>query len=148
LGELGQPAEAAAAFAAVQELAPDDPIAPQMAFAQGRALEAGNQAEAALKVYARTAQRFAGSDQGLRAALARARLLTKLGRFAEAAGVWEGLLNDPHAQARLRPAGASVDALLAEWGWALVDAGRLAEADRAFTRLLKDYPGSPYAADA
>ena len=40
------------------------------------------------------------------------------------------------------------DALLAEWGWSLIDAEKPAEADRVFARLLKDHPDSPFAADA
>jgi TolA-binding protein len=40
------------------------------------------------------------------------------------------------------------DALLAEWGWSLVDAARPTEADRVFARLLKDYPESRHSADA
>jgi TolA-binding protein len=148
LQELGKPAEAAAAFAAVLESAPADPLAPEMALAQGRALEASNQAEAALDVYARTAQRFGKSQHGPRAALARARLLAKLDRHTEAARVFEQLVNDPAARDGLARAGTSVDAILAEWGWTLVDAGRLAEADRVFTRLLNEYPDSPHAADA
>ena len=38
--------------------------------------------------------------------------------------------------------------MLSEWGWALIDAGKADEADRVFTRLLKDFPDSPNAADA
>jgi TolA-binding protein len=38
--------------------------------------------------------------------------------------------------------------LLGEWGWALVDAGKTAEADRVFARLLEEHPDSPHAADA
>jgi TolA-binding protein len=38
--------------------------------------------------------------------------------------------------------------VLAEWGWADVDAGKTADADAVFTRLLNEHPDSPYAADA
>ena len=38
--------------------------------------------------------------------------------------------------------------MLSEWGWVLLDAGKPAEADRVFARLLKEHPNSPYAADA
>jgi TolA-binding protein len=148
LRERGTPAEAAKAFAAALDVAPDDPIAPELALAQGRALEASGQADAALEVYSRTVERFAKSDQGPLAALAKARLLSKLSRSADAARVLELLISDPHARDCLTKADAPVDALLADWGWALVDAAQLHKADRVFTRLLKDHPESPYAADA
>ena len=38
--------------------------------------------------------------------------------------------------------------MLADWGWALVDADKPTEADVVFSRLLKDFPDSPHAADA
>ncbi len=48
----------------------------------------------------------------------------------------------------LARAGATTDVLLAEWGWSLVNASKPAEADRVFSRLLREHPESPYAADA
>ncbi len=48
----------------------------------------------------------------------------------------------------LAKTGVTPDALLAELGWALVDASKPDEADRVFARLLKEYPDSPHAADA
>jgi TolA-binding protein len=148
LGQLGKPAEAAAAFAEALELAPTDPTAPELALARGRTLEAGQKSDAALEAYALTAERFAKSDQGPRAALARARLLVKLGRHTDAAGAFERLLADSHTRESLARSVAPVDALLAEWGWSLIDAAKPAEADRVFSRLLQEYPESPYSADA
>ena len=63
LRELGKPADAAAAFAAVLELAPADPIAPEVALAQGRALEADKQLDAALKSYSLVLEKFAKSTR-------------------------------------------------------------------------------------
>ena len=71
LAELGSPAEAAAAFRAALELAPDDPTAPEVALAEGRALEDGHQTDAALKAYSRVQDRFAKSTQAAQAGLAR-----------------------------------------------------------------------------
>ena len=148
LVELGKPAEAAAAFAAALELAPGDPIAPELALARGRALEAAGQADKALEAYALAADRFAQSDRGPQAALARARLLAKLGRHGDAAQAFERLGADAQAREAVAKAGTPSDALLAEWGWSLVDAAKPAAADTVFARLLNEHPESPFAIDA
>jgi TolA-binding protein len=148
LRDLGQPGEAASAFAEALELAPGDPMAAELALARGRALEAANQPDRALEAYALAAHRWAKSEAGPRASLARARLLTKLGRHAEAALAFERLIADSTARESLAKAGTGVGALLAEWGWSLVDAAKPSEADVVFARLLKEVPESPYAADA
>src|SRR5262249_45318093 len=57
-------------------------------------------------------------------------------------------LSDAHARGALTKIGATPDALLVELGWSLVDASKPEEADRVFTRLLKEHPTSPHAADA
>ena len=148
LRELGKPAEAATAFATMLELAPTDPIAPEIALAQARALEADKQLDAALKSYSLVIEKFAKSDQGPQAALAQARLFAQAGRREEAARVFERLTDDQHARDSLQSAGVTPDALLAERGWVLVDTDKPAEADQVFARLLKEYPNSPRAADA
>jgi TolA-binding protein len=148
LMEMGRPAEAAAAFAAVLDLAPSDPIAPEMALSQARAFEAANRPEEALAAYQSAAERFARRPEGLRAALARARLLAKLGRHDAAAAEYEHLQGDQRASDGLPKIGVTPDALLAELGWSLVDASKPEQADRIFARLLKEYPESPHAADA
>ena len=130
------------------ELAPADPIAPEIALARANALEAGRQTEAALKAYSLVVDRYAKSEEAARAGLARARLLGKAGRHGEAAGELERLLGDLHAKESLKAAGAKPDALLAEWGWSLVDADKPAEADRVFGRLLAEHPDSSFATDA
>lgn len=148
LRELGKPAEAATAFAAMLELAPTDPVAPEVALAQARALEADKQLDAALKAYSLVAEKFSKSDQGPQAALAQARLLAQAGRAQDAARAFERLADDLHARESLQAVGVSPDSLLAEWGWALVDAEKPAESDRVFARLLKDFPNSARAGDA
>ena len=88
------------------------------------------------------------STQAAQAALARARLLSKAGRHGEAGGEFERLISDQHARESLQKAGVKPDALLAEWGWSLIDADKPAEADRVFGRLLAEHPDSSFAADA
>ena len=132
LAELGKSTEAAAAFRAALELAPDDGGAAEVALAQGRVLEDGRQTDAALKAYSDVQTRYAKSEQAAIAGLARARLLGKAGRHREASDQYERLLGDEHARECLRKGGAKPDGLLAEWGWSLVDADRSADADRVF----------------
>ena len=141
----GKPAEAAEAFAALIKANPDDPLAPEAALARGRALRAAGKADEALAAYALVAEKYPRTEQGSVAALARARLLVEVRRPAEAAAAFEQLLKD-HPDPKVE--GASADALLDEWGWTLVDAGKAEEADRVFARLLKEFPDSPCAADA
>jgi cellulose synthase operon protein C len=148
LQELGRSADAAAAFGAVLEMAPGDPLAPEMALARAGSLEAADRPDDALKTYEDAAGRFATRAEGPRAALARARLLAKLGRNEPAAAEYERLLNDPRARSALAKSGATADVLLVEQGWALVDASKPADADRVFARLLMEFPESPHAADA
>jgi cellulose synthase operon protein C len=138
-----QPAEAAAAFDALLKDFPDDRLAPEAALALGRARDDAGQADAALAAYALVLERHPKAAQAAPAALARARLLVKAGRPAEAAEAFERLLtDDPDSTV------ASRDALLAEKGWALLDAQRQDEADGVFRRLLEEVPASPHAADA
>jgi TolA-binding protein len=67
---------------------------------------------------------------------------------AEAAQAYAAFVKD-HPQFKPKdPAAPGLDAVLAEWGWALIDAEKPAEADAVFERLLKDQPDSPHAADA
>ena len=92
--ELGKPAEAAAAFATMLELAPTDPIAPEVALARARALEADKQVDAAIKAYSVILEKFAKSNQGPQAALAQARLFAQTGRTDEAVRAFERLADD------------------------------------------------------
>ncbi len=148
LVQQGKPAEAAATFDTLAKLAPDDRLAQEIALAQGRALEASNQSTAALEVYTSILKRFPNSDQAPLAGVSLARLLTKAGRFSEAGRVFEGLIADQPARSRLERSGTTVDTLLADWGWGLVDAEKTSEADQVFSRLLKEFPTSPHAGDA
>ena len=144
----GKPAEAAVAFAAFVDAKADDPLAPEAALARGRALEAAKQPAPALEAYAQAAAKFPGSEPADLAALARARLLVELKRPAEAVEAYARFVKDHPEFKPKDPAAPHLDAVLAEWGWALVDAGTPAEADAVFERLLKERPDSPHAADA
>lgn len=147
----GKPAEAAEAFAAAAAAsAPGDPLAPEAALAEGRAWEAAGKAEPALTAYATAMRAHPGTAAAGLAAAARARLLAAEKRPAEAAEAFAALVGDAPAPAGQppRPDAAATDALLADWGWALVDADKPAEADKVFERLLRDYPDGPYADDA
>lgn len=148
LDSIGKPAEAAAAYAQLLDLVPNDPIAPQIALKRAHALESDGKAADALPAYSRVIERFGDSDQAVAATLARARLLARLGRNKEAAADFEKLFASPKLQAIVQAAGSSEDSVLAEWGWALIDAQEPVEADHVFARLLEKHPESPHAIDA
>ena len=140
LGELGKPADAAVAFAAMLELAPADPIVPEVALARARALEADKQTDAAIKSYSVVMEKFPKSNQAPQAALAQARLFAQDGRSEESARAIERLADAPHARDSLQSAGVTPDALLSEWGWVLIDAEKPAEADRALQPSTQRLP--------
>lgn len=146
--EGGKPAEAAAAFAAFLAASPADPLAPEAALARARALEAARQTEPALAAYAKVAEAYPRSEAAAPARLARARLLVEAKRPAEAAAAYAAFAADFPEYKPKDAAAPGFDAVLAEWGWALVDADRAAEADKVFARLLAAFPDSPHAADA
>jgi TolA-binding protein len=158
--ELGKPAEAAEAFGKVLAISPDDPAAPRIALARARALEEAGRVEPALTAYDHVARARPQTEEDakgnenaelvLTARLARARLLSIAGRHAEAASAFEAIAGQPGdgVEANLKSIGESLAAVLADWGWSLIDAGRVSDADRVFERLLKEFPESPLAADA
>lgn len=146
--EKDRPVEAAAEFAALLEASPEDKLAPEAALGRGQALAQAKQPDEALKAYALVAQTYPETEQAAQAELARARLLVERQRPAEAAEVLERWVGSHLDAGKAAPKGVEPDAVLAEWGWALLDADKTAEADRVFGRLLKEYAGSPHAADA
>ena len=139
----GQPAEAAAAFGTLLDESPDDPLAPEAALARGFALDQAKQPEAALGAYALTLEKYPKSPQAGPAALALARLQVEAKKPGDAAKSYARVVQDYSATS-----GEGLDLVLAEWGWSLIDAGKTAEADATFDRLLKEFPESPRAADA
>ena len=147
--ESGKPEEAAAAFGAyLASAAKVDPLAPEANLAQARALEAARKTDEALEAYGLTARNYPKTEEGEQTAIARARLLAELKRPLEAASAYGEFIEShpeykPHSKE-----GAGLDALLADWGWALVDADKPSEADKVFSRVLTEFPDSPHAADA
>ena len=143
-----KPKEAAASFAAFLIATPEDPLAPEAALAQGRALEAAKEKEAALAAYTSAVEKYPKAEPTMLAALARARLLVDAKRPLEAAEAYGRFVVD-HPDYKPKEASAlGFDAILAAWGWALIDGERAAEGDKVFTRLLNEFPESPLAADA
>jgi len=139
----GKPVEAAAAFGSLIALTPDSPLALDALFAQGRALEDAKQPVEAIAAYSKAIARRPEANQAGPAALALARLQVEAKQPLEAARSFESVVNKYASTC-----GEPVDAVLGEWGWALVDAEKPAEADAIFERLLKEYPESPKADDA
>ncbi len=139
----GHPAEAAAAFAALIEAAPDDPLAADAALGRARALAEAKQPDEAMAALAAAVEKDPKAARAGPAALALARLQVEAKRLDDAARTYAAVASpgapDP---------GEPIDAVLAEWARALGDAGRPAEADPVHARLLKDFPDSPRAADA
>jgi TolA-binding protein len=143
--EGGHAAEAADAFAAAVEAKPAPALAADALLGRARALdEAGRPAEA-LQAYELLLANHKDSAAAPAGALARARLLARTGRPADAAEAFAAYLRDyPNPP----PGGEPTDGVLAERGWALLDADRRADAEIVFRRLLDEHPTSPRAADA
>jgi TolA-binding protein len=146
--KLGKRVEAAAAFARILDLAPKDPIASQVALERARSLEAAQQSDDALLAYGQVIERYSGTDHAMSAILARAELLAKRGRNKEAAVEFKRFFASLKGGGILTSMGLTEDSVLAEWGWAVIDAHAPEEADRIFAKLLENHPQSPYAADA
>lgn len=144
----GKPEEAAEAFAAFLDAHADDPLAPEAALARARAFEAAKKVDPALEAYEQAAARYPKADSAPLAAIARARLLVSAGRPADAAAAFAAFIEANPEYAPKDKNGPGLDALLADWGWALIDADKPEEADKVFNRLLESYPESPHAADA
>ena len=101
----------------------------------------------ALAAYTKLIEKHPNARESLQAELARARLLARAGRADEAAKCYEALLSSARKRSGLEPLGEKLDSLLAERGWALVNARRTAESDVVFAELLKTFPQSSRAAD-
>lgn len=150
LARSGDPAAAEPVFDAIIARAKNDAEASSLALERARAFEAVGKAGEAEALYEKVAIQYPGEAAAVFANVARARLLAAAEppNPAAAAEVLGELLADQETRARLEAIGQPVDALLAEWGWALADSGKPAEADAAFQDLLAAFPNGPYAADA
>lgn len=138
-----QPAEAAEALARAIELAPDAPAARDARFALGRALQEAKRTADAIAAYEKAVADQPDAPQAGPAALALARLQVEA-KQPDAAAKTYATVVDRYAAT----AGVPAEAVLAEWGWALDEAGQAAEAAAVFERLLKDHPAAPQADDA
>lgn len=147
MAKQGDAAGASKAFDAVLARTTDEAKVAALAFERAKAVEATGDVPAALAAYEQVETRAPKLDASLFAALARARLLAK-DRPQEAADVLGRLLDGDEARARLKAIDQPVDALLADRGWDLIDAGKVEDADKAFASLLSEFPTSPYSADA
>lgn len=144
--ESKEPAKAVASFTALLGAAPKDPLAPEATLALARAAEESNDNDAALEAYRRAAEKYPKIERVTAAAqLGRARLLGRLGHHEEAAAVFEAYLK---AHPTTPERGEPTDAVLAEFGWSLLDADKQAESAAVFRRLLDEHPTSPHAAEA
>jgi TolA-binding protein len=139
----GRPEQAAEAFGTIVEESPGDPLAAEASYVRGRALRDLGRLDEAIEALAWVAAQHPDSEPAPKADLARARLLVELGRPADAVPLFESVIDRGE-----EAAGEPVPLLLAELGWALLDAGEPEEADLAFSRLLDEHPGSPQAGDA
>ena len=141
----GHPEDAAATFAALLALAPQDALAADAALARGRALESAGKIDEALAALAVVESSYANHPEVEAAKVTRARLLARAGKPDEAAAILGAFLAD---HPKTAPGGYAVDDLLVEWGWTLHDARKPAEADAAFRRVIEDFPSSPRNAEA
>lgn len=145
--EGDHPAEAADTFASAIDAKP----APALALAadallgRARALDESGKPEEALQAYELLLANYKTSAATPAGALARARLLGRLDRPADAADAFAAYLRD---YPQPPPGGEPSDAILAERGWALLDADKHPDAEIVFRRLLDEHPNSPRAADA
>ncbi|QDV38253.1 tetratricopeptide repeat protein [Tautonia plasticadhaerens] len=141
----GAPEEAAEAFGTLVGESPEDPLAAEASYVRGTALRELGRPEEAIEALAWVVEHHPDSDQAPKADLAKARLLAELGRPGEAAPLLRALVDRGEDEEAV---GEPVDRLLAELGWALIDAGDPDGADLAFSRLLDESPNSPLAGDA
>ena len=139
----GQAEAAAEAFGTIVEESPDDPLSAEASFARGRALQELGRPDEAMASFSWVEEHHADSEFATKAALSRARLLVENARASEAVPIFESLIEQAGPDSE-----EPVDLLLAELGWARLDAGNPDEADQAFQRLLDEFPDSSHSGDA
>ncbi|AMV37577.1 tetratricopeptide repeat protein [Planctomyces sp. SH-PL62] len=134
-------------FDAILAKTTDEARAAALGLERAGVLETTGKPDEAIAAYEAVEARAPKLDAALHAALARARLLAK-DHPQQAADLLGKLLEGEEARARLKAIGQPIDALIADRGWDLIDAGKIDEADEAFAELLRDFPDGPYGADA
>ncbi len=148
LWRLGKPAQAAPLFAQFLASSSTDPEAQAVALERAGALAAAGSTVDALSAYTRVIEQYPKAKEAVQAELARARLLARTGQPEDASKILGVLLSSDEKRTALKSLGEKLDGLLAERGWALVDARKTADSDAVFGELLKTYPQSPQAVDA
>jgi len=173
-----QPDLAASHFRHVADAYPDHRLAPYALSGLGDLEAARDNASAAIEAYGRLAEKYAESDLAPRALYRKATLLAKAERHAEARAAFEQVVSrwSAHdladdallgqglaleAEKQFEPAAGVFRRLLAktddaetreqaayELAWCLQQAGKDAEATKAYQALADRYPASPLAADA
>jgi len=119
----------------------------------GWTLKGAGRLDEAAEVFQGLIDNDPNTPQARDARLTLARIRVEQGRPDEAlahfAASVDGPSSDDRADDTDAPESAEpLDGVLAEWGWAAIDAGRLDESDQVFQRLLDQFPDSPRAADA
>lgn len=133
----------AAAQSALRELQAGSPSPASLALVRlrlARAYQSWNPDEA-LAAYRAAAQEGADRATRSRALLGLGRLLSSLGRHAEAEAALRGLLEKD-------PDPSTVPEAIYALAWTLLDRGRTEDAERTFARLIAEHPQHPLALDA
>ena len=148
--ELKRPADAAKAFASAAERAEGDmATGREAALAAAKIMASSGKFDDALaqldKLLADT--KAAGTPAAREALLNKARVLTRAGRAADAATSY-GKFSESYLVTGNENKENDRDQVLSEWAYALMDAGKLAEADQVFARLVAEAPKSKFSAEA
>lgn len=145
---LKKTSEAAKSFAKSSQLAENDKAtAMEASMAAVKVLSSSGRAEEALKQVDSLLDTLgpepsAGRQEAL---LQKARLQVRLGRTADSEKTYS-----EYAKQYLKPGVAESDSdqILSEWAYALLDSGKIAEADAVFERILKESPESRFVFEA
>lgn len=136
--------EAAAGFEQVLTQFPSSPQAAEAALMRGRALDRVNDFAAALAMYRVVLDRYAESPRAVEALWQAARLHDQLHQADKAIELYAQLAGE-------HPDFAQLDAAIYRWAWLLRDSNgpeQISTADGLFQRLRREFPESPFAADA
>ncbi len=125
----------AAQFGEVVKQHPQDKLAAEAGFMQGKSFEAANQLDKAHAAYQTTMTTYAPAREAYLAGLQGARVLGRQGEIEKADAAYGELL-------KLFPQPEQLDKLLDEWALLNYEAERFEKADEIFRRLIADVPTS------
>ena len=143
---MNRPADSAKAFATAAEMSKlDTATAQEAAIAASKVLESSGKWEEAL---GQIEKLLAAGDKlpmptAKETLLRKARLQGRSGKVPESAETYA-----KYVDTYLKNGPEGADQILSEWAYLLLDAGKIAEADKVFERLLKDVPNSKLAAES